>query len=129
MIKMNHEEKISHLEEKERALMLQSIEGARAGAVSSTLLQELAGVRADLKAARRVATMKARRTEPVFDSTISVNVNQATHEKMEALAASKAMTLSEYMRFVIDEHMATQTVDFSSGLIPHKNRGKVDSMP
>ena len=123
---MNHEEKIRELEEKERALMIQSIEGAKAGAVSPTLLQELAGVRAELKAARRVTTMKARRTEPVFDSTISVNVNQATHEKMEALAASKAMTLSEYMRFLINEHMAAQAIDFSGGLRTPKNQVKVD---
>jgi len=125
---MNHKE-IKELEEKERSLMFQSIEAARVGAVSSALHRELAEVRRELKAARRVATMKSRRMEPVLDSTISINVNQATRDKMEALAASKAMTLSEYMRFLIDEHMAVQAIDFSSGLRPHINKGKVDSKP
>lgn len=122
-------ERIKELEEKERALMLQSIEGAKVGAVSPTLHRELAEVRRELKRLRRVATMKANRTDPVFDSTISINVNQATREKMEALAASKAMTLSEYMRFLIDEHMAAQAIDFSSGVRPLKNKGKVDVKP
>jgi hypothetical protein len=123
------EERISELEEKERSLMHQSIEGAKTGAVSPSLHQELAEVRAKLKAVRRVATMKANRTEPVFDSTISINVNRATRDKMEALAAAKAMTLSEYMRFLIDEHMAAQAFDFSSGLRHLKKRGKVDMKP
>lgn len=126
---MSHEEQIRELEERERALMGQTIEGARAGAVFPSLRRELAEVRRELKVARRVVTMKANRTEPVLDSTISINVNQATRDKMEALAASKAMTLSEYMRFLIDEHMAAQAIDFSSGLRPHKNKGKVDSKP
>lgn len=42
---MNHEEQIVELEEKERALTVQTIEGARAGAVSPSLHQELAEVR------------------------------------------------------------------------------------
>lgn len=58
------EEKIKELEGREAALMVQSIEGAKAGAVSPSLHRELAEVRAELKAVRRVATMKARRTEP-----------------------------------------------------------------
>ncbi len=120
------EERIKELEEKEKSLMLQSIEGAKAGAVSPTLSRELAEVRRELKRLRRVATMKANRTEPVLDSTISINVNQATRDKIAALAASKAMTLSEYMRFLLDELMAAQAVDFSSGLKPLQNGGKVD---
>jgi macrodomain Ter protein organizer (MatP/YcbG family) len=123
------EEKIRELEEKEKSLMVQSIEAAKAGAVSPSLQKELAEVRAELKRLRRVATMKANRTEPVLDSTLSINVNKATRDKLEALAASRAMTLSEYMRFLIDEHIAAQAFDFSSGLRPHKNRGKVDLKP
>lgn len=123
---MNHKDQIRELEEKEQALMVQSIEDAKAGAVSPSLRRELEEVRAVLKVARRVATRKANRTEPVFDSTISVNVNLAIRDKMEALAASKAMTLSEYMRFMIDEHMTAQAVDFNSGLRHHENKGKVD---
>jgi hypothetical protein len=123
------EDRIRELEEKEKSLMLQSIEGAKSGAVSPILHRELAEVRKALKAARRVVTMKANRTEPVLDSTISINVKQATRDKMEALAASKAMTLSEYMRFLIDEHIAAQAIDISGGLIHLKNKGKVDMKP
>ncbi|MFH1587328.1 MAG: hypothetical protein ABID38_05710 [Candidatus Diapherotrites archaeon] len=122
-------EQIRELEEKEKSLMVQSIEAAKTGAVSPTLHQELVEVRRELKAARRVATMKANRTEPVLDSTIAVNVSKATRDKMEALAASRGMTLSEYLRFLIDEHMAAQAVDFSGGLRPPKNRGKVEQRP
>ena len=58
------EERIKELEEKERALMLQSIEGAKTGAVSPSLQQELAEVRAKLKVARRVRALDAKRVDP-----------------------------------------------------------------
>ena len=50
----NGEERVRELEEKERALNIQTIEGARAGAVSPALRRELDEVRAQLKVARRV---------------------------------------------------------------------------
>jgi hypothetical protein len=120
--------RIRELEEKERALMIQSVESAKTGAVSPSLHRALAEVRAELKVALRV-TMKANRTEPDLDSTISIDVNQATRDKMEALAAAKAMTLSKYMRFLIDKHMAAQPIDFRSGLRHLENRGKVEMKP
>jgi len=46
---MNHEDQIKELEEKEKSLMLQSIEGAKAGAVSPSLHLELAEARTELK--------------------------------------------------------------------------------
>jgi hypothetical protein len=121
--------RIRELEEKERALMIQSVESAKTGAVSPSLHRALAEVRAELKVALRVVTMKANRTEPDLDSTISIDVNQATRDKMEALAAAKAMTLSKYMRFLIDKHMAAQPIDFRSGLRHLENRGKVEMKP
>ena len=126
---MTHEEKISELEEKERALMIQSIEGAKAGAVSPAIHRELEEVRAELKRLRRIATIKAREAsagKEYLDSTVAVSVNRVTRDKIEALAASKAMTISEYMRLIIEGHIAAQVVDFSGGLIPPENEDKVE---
>jgi hypothetical protein len=92
------EEQITALEEKERALMLQSIEGAKSGAVSLTHHQELAEVRAELKRLRRVATMKANRTGPVKDVGVRINIDAAEYRRLSDNAAAAAMTLNNYIR-------------------------------
>jgi Tfp pilus assembly protein PilO len=101
---MNHEEKIRELEEKERALTVQAIEGARAGAVSPTLQQELAEVRAELKRLRRIVTMKANRTEPVKDVGLRVNVAAEEYRRLSDNAAAAAMTLNNYIRHLLKYH-------------------------
>ena len=101
---MNHEEKIKALEERERALTVQTIEGARAGAVSPSLQKELAEVRAELKTARRVATMKARRTEPIKDVGIRINVDAAEYRRLSDNAAACSTTLNNYIRDLLKNH-------------------------
>jgi hypothetical protein len=98
------EERIRELEEKERALMVQSIEGARAPAVSPALRREIEEVRAELKAARRVATMKANRTEPVKDVGIRINIDAAEYRRLSDNAAAAAMTLNNYIRDLLKIH-------------------------
>lgn len=103
-IELSHEEQISQLEEKERTLMVQSIEGARAGAVSPSLRRELAEVRAELKTARRVATMKARRTEPIKDAGIRINIDATEHRRLSDNAAACSTTLNNYIRDLLKKH-------------------------
>lgn len=101
---MNHAERIKELEEKERALMVQSIEGAKAGAVSPTLHQELAEIRAELKRLRRISTMKARRTEPIKDVGIRINIDAEEYRRLSDNATAAAMTLNNYIRYLLKNH-------------------------
>lgn len=127
---MNQEEKIRELEEKERALMVQSIEGARAGAVSPSIHQELKAIRRELSTLKRTITRAKNRTgQENFAAGAAVHVTQETRNRLQALAASRGMTLSQYLRKIIDEHLAAQAIDFSSGLKPLINRGIVEEQP
>jgi len=98
------EEKIRELEEREKSLMIQSIEGAKAGAVSPSLHRELAEVRAELKRLRRVATMKARRTEPIKDMGLRINIDAEEYRRLSDNAAAAAMTLNNYIRDLLKNH-------------------------
>lgn len=95
------EEKIRELEEKERALMVQSIEGAKTGGVSPSLHQELAEVRAELKAARRIATMKARRTEPIKTSRFSILLPDEELNILTTKAKESGLGFSQYIRHLL----------------------------
>ena len=95
------EEKIREIEEKERALMVQSIDEARAGAVSPSLRRELAEVRQKLKVARRVATMKARRTEPIKTSRFSILLPDEELDILTAKAKESGLVFSQYIRHLL----------------------------
>ena len=95
------EEKIRELEEKEAALMVQSIEGARTGAVSPSLRRELEEVRAELKTARRVATMKARRTEPIKTSRFSILLPDEELDILTTRAKESGLVFSQYIRHLL----------------------------
>jgi predicted DNA binding CopG/RHH family protein len=97
----NKEEKIRELEEKERALMGQSIEGARAGAVSPSIVQELAEVRVKLKAARRIRTMEANRIEPKKTSRFSILLPDDELEALTKRAEEKGVIFSSYIRHLL----------------------------
>lgn len=97
-------EKISELEERERALMVQSIDEARAGTVSPSLRQEIAEVRRELKAARRIATMKAKRTELIKDMGVRINIDAQEYRRLSDNAAAAAMTLNNYIRNLLKSH-------------------------
>jgi len=101
---MNHGERIGELEEKERLLMVRSVEGAKAGAVSPALHMELEEIRAELKRLRRIKTMKARRTEPIKDTGIRVNVDAEEYRRLSENAAAAAMTLNNYIRHLLKIH-------------------------
>jgi len=98
---MNHEEKIGELEEREKSLMLQSIEGAKAGAVAPSLHLELAEVRAELKAARRIATMKARRAEPIKTSRFSILLPDEELNILTTKAKESGLGFSQYIRHLL----------------------------
>ena len=95
---MNHAEQINLLEEKERALMVQSIEGAKAGAVSPSLHRELAEVRAELKVARRVRAMDAKRVDPKLTRQIGVRLPEDEYQAVTKKAADAGVDLSTYIR-------------------------------
>jgi homospermidine synthase len=92
------EEKIRELEEKERALTVQAIEGARAGAVSPTLRRELADVRAELKVARRVRAMDVKRIDPKLTRQIGVRLTEDEHQELTKKATEAGVDLSTYIR-------------------------------
>ena len=96
------EERIKELEEKERALMLQSIEGAKTGAVSPSLQQELAEVRAKLKVARRVRAMDAKRVDPKLTRKVSFLMPEDEYETL--LQKAKGRDLSKYIRELINNY-------------------------
>jgi hypothetical protein len=60
-----------------------------------------ADVRAELKAARRIATMRTRRTEPIKDVGIRINVSADEYHRLSNNAAAAAMTLSNYIRHLL----------------------------
>jgi len=98
---MSHEEKIKALEERERALTVQTIEGARAGAVSPTLRRELAEVRAELKVARRVRAMDAKRMDPKLTRQIGVRLTEDEHQELTKKATEAGGDLSRYIRHLL----------------------------
>lgn len=95
------EARIRELEEKERALMGQTIEGAKAGAVSPSLQRELAEVRAELKVARRVRAMDAKRTEPKKTSRFSILLPDDELETLTKRAEEKGVIFSSYIRHLL----------------------------
>jgi len=95
---MNHRQQIRMLEEKEQALMVQSIEGARAGAVSTRIVQELAEVRRALKVARRVKAMDEKRVDPKLTRKISVLLFEDEYQALTKRAADSGVDLSKYIR-------------------------------
>jgi hypothetical protein len=95
---MNYDERIKELEEKERALMVQSIEAATVGAVSPSLHDELAEVRAKLKVARRVRAMDKNRTEPKKTGRFSILLPDDELEILTKRAEEKGVIFSSYIR-------------------------------
>ena len=98
---MDHETLIKELEEKERALMVKSIEGAKAGAASPAFHKELEEVRAELKRLRRIATIKARRTEPIKTSRFSILLPDEELNILTANAKESGLGFSQYIRHLL----------------------------
>ena len=99
---MNHDT-IKELEQKETALTVQMIEGARTGTVSPTLHRELAEIRAKLKTARRVRAMDAKRTGPKLTRKISFLMPEDEYEAVLRKADGKE--LSKYIRDILKKDM------------------------
>ncbi len=98
---MDHEQKIRELDARERELTRQTVDGARSGAVSDALRGELAEVRAALKAARRVATMDAKRTEPKLTRKISFLLPESEYQDLAKRAAESGTELSTFIRSLL----------------------------
>lgn len=98
---MRANNQIWELEKKERALMVQSIEGAKAGAVSPTLHRELAEVRAELKVARRVRAMDAKRVDPKLTRRIGLLLTEAEYQELTKKAAEAGVDLSKHIRSLL----------------------------
>ena len=94
-------EKISELEAKEAALTVQTIEGARTGAVSPSLRRELEEVRAELKVARRVRAMDAKRVDPKLTRKISILLPEDEYQALTEKAAESGVDLSKYIRNIL----------------------------
>ena len=117
--------RLDALRDRERALIIADVQAVRKGIDAGGIHQELAAIRLEMKTIRRtLATKKSQAGKDRLDATIAVNVNSVVRDRLRALAASKAMTLSEYMRFLIDKHIASQAIDFSGGLRQLKTRVK-----
>lgn len=95
------EDRIREFEEKEKSLMVQSIEAAKTGAVSPTLHQELAEVRAELKVARRIRAMDAKRIDPKLTRQIGVRLTEDEHQELTKKATEAGVDLSQYIRHLI----------------------------
>ena len=95
---MNHDT-IKELEQKETALTVQTIEGARTGAVSPSIHRELAEIRAKLKTARRVRAMDAKRTGPKLTRKVSFLLPE--YEYQELLRKADGKELSKYIRDIL----------------------------
>ena len=116
--------KLDALQDREQALIIADVQAVREGIDARGIHQELAAIRLEMKTIQRaLATKKSQKGR--LNTTIAVNVNSVVRDRLRALAAARAMTLSEYMRWIIDKHIASQVVDFSGGLRPLKDRGKV----
>lgn len=102
------EGRIKALEEKERALMLQSIEGATTGAVSPSLHQELVEVRAELKTARRVRAMDKNRTEPKLTRSYNLTFSEDEFNELSERAEKKGIKLSKYIRGLINSGLKVE---------------------
>jgi predicted DNA binding CopG/RHH family protein len=97
----NGEERVRELEEKERALNIQTIEGARAGAVSPALRRELDEVRAQLKVARRVRAMDAKRTDPKLTRKVTILLPEEEFQTLTKKATEGGVDLSKYIRMLL----------------------------
>ena len=95
------EDKVRGLEAKEKSLMLQSIEEAKTGCVSSSIQQGLAEVRAELKTARRIRAMDAKRTDPKLTRKISLLLPVDEYQELTKRAAKAGVDLSKYIRELI----------------------------
>jgi hypothetical protein len=92
---------IAELIARENELIFADVRAAREGGDSGAIHQALADVRAELKAARRIATMRTRRTEPIKDVGIRINVSADEYHRLSNNAAAAAMTLSNYIRHLL----------------------------
>jgi len=63
-------------------------------------------IKKELKQAKRKKTLAETRETDYLDAAIGVKVPRATLDELEGLAAAKSMTLSEYMRWMIEDHLA-----------------------
>ena len=98
--------KLDALQDRERMLMIADVQAVRRGIDAGGIHQELAAIRVEIKAVRRtLATKKSQAGKDCLDATIAVNVNSVVRDCLQALAAARDMTLSEYMRLMIDEHI------------------------
>ena len=101
--------KLDALQDREQALIIADVQAVRKGIDARGIHQELAAIRLEMKTIQRaLATKKSQKGR--LNTTIAVNVNSVVRDRLRALAAARAMTLSEYMRFLIDEHISAQSV-------------------
>ena len=66
--------------------------------------KRIATEKAELRRLRRLTTMKARRTEPIKDVGIRINVDAEEYRRLSDNAAKAAMTLSNYIRYLLKNH-------------------------
>ena len=101
--------RLDALQDRERILMIADVQAVRKGIDAGGIHQELAAIRLEVKAIRRtLATKKSPAGKDCLDATIAVNVNSVVRDCLQALAAARDMTLSEYMRLMIDEHISSR---------------------
>jgi len=107
IIPMNQDDKIKALEDQLAKAERKIPDLFKAGKVPGPEdYAEIDRLKKELKSARRVKTTKEKRGETeFFSTTIGVNVPLGVREQIEGLAAAKGVTLSEYMRLVISEHL------------------------
>jgi len=96
--------RLAELIDRERVLMIADVQAAREGTDAGAIHQELAEVRAALKRLRRIVTMKARRTDPIKEVGIRINIDAEEYRRLSDNAAAAAMTLNNYIRYLLKTH-------------------------
>jgi len=96
--------RLAELMDRDRVLMIDDVQAAREGTDTGAIHRELAEVRAELKSLRRTVTMKARRSEPIKDVGIRINIDAEEYRRLSDNAAAAAMTLINYIRCLLKSH-------------------------
>lgn len=96
---------MEELEEQLKEAEAVILERIKAGSIPTPAdYSEVDRIKKALKTARRVNTMKAGRSEPVRDMTVTIRIDRGENRRLSDRAAAAALTLPEYIRHVLKNH-------------------------
>jgi predicted DNA binding CopG/RHH family protein len=99
---MNHEEKIRELEEQLQAEETKTKDLFRAGKIPARAdYADLDRIKSELKAARRVRAMDAKRVDPKLTRRIGLLLPEDEYQALTKKAAEAGVDLSKYIRNIL----------------------------